>query len=143
MHIRKTDLDLDLLRQPKRRSTYELFYRWVEKQALNESVFLMTDNRPTQRHFQMRYNSHNYCLDKIKVFRNISDDPTAANSVSGNNSLAVDHRFTSLEHAVVDIFIAAHARDFRPCPYSSVSDLVKMLNFLHRWQWCDCPFRGC
>jgi hypothetical protein len=115
MHIRKTDLDLDLLRQPKRRSTYELFYRWVEKQALNESVFLMTDNRPTQRHFQMRYNSHNYCLDKIKVFQNISD------------------ALLSVETA----------RDFRPCPFSSVSDLVKMLNFLHRWQWCDCPFRGC
>mmetsp|Transcript_9311 Transcript_9311/g.13934 ORF Transcript_9311/g.13934 Transcript_9311/m.13934 type:complete len:348 (+) Transcript_9311:2406-3449(+) len=163
MHIRKTDLDLDLQRTPKKLISYDLFYRWVEKQKTTEPIFLMTDNRQTQEHFQIKYNTPFYPIQKILVYSNITDDGIVQNDtmimtdtmqISDRRyrkqqhhrkrlPLAVDHRFTSLEHAIIDILIAAHAWDFRPAPFSSVSDLVKMFNFLHRWQWCGCTFRGC
>ena len=152
MHIRKTDLDIDLSRTPKKLVTYDLFYRWVEKQKHNEPVFLMTDNRQTQIHFQNKYNTLEYPMQKILVYSNISDDrmfeisnqTTAEKQIvfkrgrkqkqqqQQQQPLAIDHRFTSLEHAALDVFIAAHAWDFRTSPFSSVSDLVKMMNFLHR-----------
>ena len=153
MHIRKTDLDIDLSRTPKKLISYDLFYRWVEKQKHNEPVFLMTDNRQTQMHFQNKYNTAEYHMQKILVYSNISDDRLFefGNQTSADKqqvgvkrgrrhkqqqqqqqALAIDHRFTSLEHAALDVFIAAHAWDFRTSPFSSVSDLVKMMNFLHR-----------
>ena len=155
MHIRKTDLDLDLARTPKKLVTYDLFYRWVEKQRHEEPVYLMTDNRQTQLHFQNTYNTAKYPMQKILVYSNITDDPVSSSNSSSavveqlfqgserqrkkikkkqqpQKPLAVDHRFTSLEHAAIDILIAAHAWDFRTSPFSSVSDLVKMMNFLHR-----------
>ena len=153
MHIRKTDLDIDLSRTPKKLISYDLFYRWVEKQKHNEPVFLMTDNRQTQMHFQNKYNTAEYPMQKILVYSNISDDRLFefGNQTSADKqvvvkrgrkykqqqqSLAIDHRFTSLEHAALDVFIAAHAWDFRTSPFSSVSDLVKMMNFLHRLMKC-------
>lgn len=153
MHIRKTDMDLDLARTPKKLVSYDLFYKWVERQKELEPIFLMTDNRDTQQHFQEKYNAPRYPIEKILVYHNISDE-VVQEEVSGEwtpnmilkgrikdessmkkssaKTVAVDHRFTSLEHAVLDVFIAAHAWDFRPAPFSSVSDLVKMMNYLHR-----------
>lgn len=142
MHIRKTDMDLEL--NPRRRSSYDHYYRWVDSRPDGEPVYLMTDNPGTQRHFLDKYGTQ-----KIRVYANISSPDAAANDTSTADGavpvkkLAVDHRFTTLEHAAVDVLIAAHARDFRPAPFSSVSDLVRMMNFLHRWKWCGCTFRGC
>ena len=137
MHIRKTDMDLDIARSnPKRKITYDLFFKWIDKQPVQEPVYLMTDNYNTQKLFQNKYSNN-----KIYVYSNISNPLLLL--LSSLSSLPTDHRFTSLEHTIIDILIAAHARDFRTSPFSSVSDLVKMFNFLHRWQWCGCTFRGC
>lgn len=147
MHIRKTDMDIEL--PEKKRSGYELYYSWVEKQKKDEPIFLITDDPKTQLHFVMKYGP-----DKIKFYKNMTDPSTDARLNSLTNGprahtavdqlpLAVDHRFTTLEHAIVDVMIAAHGWDFRTTPFSSVSDLVKMFNLLHRWRWCGCTVRGC
>lgn len=149
MHIRKTDMDLEL--SAKKRSGYDHYFKWVDTRPVGEPVYLMTDNPGTQRTFLDKYGT-----EKIRVYANISFPEhqvpvnalisaslNVSNSVGVMTKLAVDHRFTTLEHAIVDILVAAHARDFRPAPFSSVSDFVRMMNFLHRWQWCGCAFRGC
>jgi len=153
MHIRKTDMELEL--NSKKRSGDDHYFKWVDKRPLGQPVYLMTDNPDTHRTFVQKYGS-----EKIRIFANISSVeqqipvvPTvlavsATNNASNNvvktaPQLAVDHRFTTLKHAIVDVLIAARARDFRPAPFSSVSDLVRMMNFLHRWKWCGCAFRGC
>ena len=155
MHIRKTDMDLEL--NAKKKSGYDHYYKWVDTRPPEEPVYLMTDNPNTQRHFIEKYGRN-----KIFVYKNISSvesqvpisqlvtaatPSAAAASVSSvppeTKKLAIDHRFTTIEHTIVDILISAHARDFKPAPFSSVSDFERMLNFLHRWKWCGCTFRGC
>lgn len=146
MHIRKTDLEHELT--AKKRSGYQLYYNWIYKQPPQDQVYILTDNPTTQQHFFEMFGG-----DKIIVYANISsptgldvgsylDNITAVSSVLKKN-ITSEFRFTSLQHAVIDIFIAAHAWDFRTTPFSSVSDLVKMMNFLHRWHWCECGFKGC
>jgi hypothetical protein len=185
MHIRKTDLDIEL--PPKRPASMEQYFRWVDRQPIGEPVYLMTDNPKTQRLFLNKYG-----LNKIFVYKNISlnEQENKINSIFYNNNnqlktikpktfvnpnkklknlqnttiilshnnsaylnvsanstitiittkkLALDHRFTTLEHALIDILIAAHAKDFRISAFSS----VKTMNYLHRWKWCNCTFQGC
>lgn len=148
MHIRRTDMDLAL--DHKKRMSYTHYYRWIAALPDTQPVFLMTDNSASQLHFQEKYGA-----DRILVYANISSPntptvPQTASNETGTNStntvpikLAVDHRFTTLEHALVDILIAAHARDFRPALFSSVSELVRTMNFIHRWKWCGCTYQGC
>jgi hypothetical protein len=64
MHIHKTDMDLDLARTPRKLPSYELYYRWVEKQPKYESIYLMTDNAVSQKLFQKKYNTDNYMYNK-------------------------------------------------------------------------------
>ena len=136
MHIRKTDLDLEL--GPKKRSGYGIYYRWVESRPIDEPVFLITDDPKTQNHFIEKYGG-----GKIKTYKIMNLQNNTNPSIEEKLPLAIDHRFTTLDHAIIDIVIAAHGRDFRSSPFSSVSDLVKMFNLLHRWRWCDCTVRGC
>ncbi len=150
MHIRRTDMDLEL--NPKKRSGYDHYFRWVESQPPLEPVYLMTDNPGTQQLFLDKYGT-----SKILVYANISavdgggiegssaplQHSQSTAPASSPKKLAIDHRFTTLEHTIVDVLVAAHARDLRPAPFSSVSDFVRMMNFLHRWKWCGCTFRGC
>lgn len=70
---------------------------------------------------------------------------TNSNSTENlNNSrnakkLTEDHRYTSLEDALIDVLIAAHAKTFKPAMYSSMSDLVKLLSNIGKWDrgWCS------
>lgn len=53
--------------------------------------------------------------------------------------LAEEHRFTTLEHTLIDVIIAAHARDFKPSPFSSLSDVVRMFEHIGKQDrgWCS------
>jgi hypothetical protein len=53
--------------------------------------------------------------------------------------LAQDHRFTTLEHTLIDILIASHSKHFKPAMYSSLSDLVKILGNIGKRErgWCS------
>lgn len=146
MHVRRTDLEYEL--NPKRRSGILFFQRFMERQDPNDRYFLMTDNRQSQIEFFERFGSN-----KILVYRNISSKdeqlPIAVamrspvSTATGgdvlakmNATLPLDHRFTTLEHAVMDVYIAAHAKRFHPTPFSSVSDYVRMVKHLYRDNWC-------
>jgi hypothetical protein len=50
-----------------------------------------------------------------------------------------DHRFTSIEHTLIDVLIAAHAKTFKPGIYSSLSDLVHMFARIGKRDrgWCS------
>ncbi|KAJ1429859.1 hypothetical protein B484DRAFT_56404 [Ochromonadaceae sp. CCMP2298] len=55
------------------------------------------------------------------------------------HSLAEDHRFTTLEHTLIDVIIAAHAQTFKPSSFSSLSDLVRMFEHIGKRErgWCS------
>jgi hypothetical protein len=52
--------------------------------------------------------------------------------------LKEDHRYTSLEDALIDVLIAAHSKTFKPAMYSSMSDLVKLFSSIGKKDkgWC-------
>ena len=47
-------------------------------------------------------------------------------------------RHTSLEHTIIDVIIAAHAKNFHPTSFSSLSDLVSIFSSVGKkqWGWC-------
>ena len=55
------------------------------------------------------------------------------------NALSPDHRYTTLEHTLIDVLIAAHAKTFKAGMYSSLSDLVNMFSRIGKDQrgWCS------
>ena len=61
------------------------------------------------------------------------------NTRRNNKLLTDDHRFTSLEHTLIDVLIAAHSKNFKPGIYSSLSDLVSMFGNIGKKdrQWCQ------
>lgn len=56
-----------------------------------------------------------------------------------HHNLTDDHRYTSTEHTLIDVIIAAHAKNFKPAMFSSLSDLVNMYQKIGRkeWGWCQ------
>lgn len=53
--------------------------------------------------------------------------------------LPEDHRFTTLEHTLIDVLIAAHSREFKPALFSSLSDLVRTYSWIGKKKWGWCP----
>jgi hypothetical protein len=53
--------------------------------------------------------------------------------------LAADHRYTSIEHTLIDVLIAAHSKTFKPGAFSSLSDLVSMFSKIGKKErgWCQ------
>lgn len=53
-------------------------------------------------------------------------------------TLSDDHRFTSLEHTLIDVLIAAHSKSFKPAMFSSLSDLIHLFAQIGKQQrgWC-------
>ncbi|RYG65002.1 hypothetical protein EON64_12830 [archaeon] len=123
-HIRMTDLDQIL--QRKRRFNLNSLRFWIDRLPPDRPVFIMSDNPEAQDELLQAYGQ-----DKILVYAPI---PKAAVNASQMSS---EFRYTSLEHTVMDIFIAAHATQFRPAGFSSISDFVRTLNALHWYEWCS------
>jgi len=57
--------------------------------------------------------------------------------------LPIDYRYTTIEHTLMDVLIASHAKYFHPAGYSSMSDFTKTMRTMHRWDYCDCQYRAC
>ena len=49
------------------------------------------------------------------------------------------HRFTTLEHTLIDVLIAAHSREFKPAFFSSLSELVRTYSWIGKKKWGWCP----
>jgi hypothetical protein len=119
VHVRRTDLDAIL--NHKVRYSMDALHAWIGRRPEQQPIFLLTDNASTQQTLLARYGEKRilvYAVIEVGVGR-----PPKLRS-------------TSLEHAVADIFVAAHAAEFRPASFSSLSDLVKMLKLLHWDTWC-------
>ena len=102
LHIRRTD-HVQLV---KKKSTYtpdSTFYNFVEQYPCH-NIYLATDNALTQEQFVQRYGN------RVKWYQPIKD--------------STNLRQTSLQHAVIDIFIAVHADAFKGTNYSSFSDTI-------------------
>lgn len=149
MHIRKTDLEDRLL--AKRRTAIQKFFDWVESQPPAEPVYLLTDNPETQLLFLRKYG-----IEKIKVFkiftqldlqRPINDTTklVLARKIqnsrnhsynSSSSHLAPSHRYTTLEHTLIDALIASRSRKFRISAFSSLSEYIEFIRRLNRFKWC-------
>ena len=124
MHIRLTDLEdqIKAKRKAHRGLNIEAYMEYVENQ---NKVFLLTDNPDTQKLFMNKYPDKIIVYDRISAKGNGTDKP-------------VDFRYTSLEHTIIDVLVAAHAKKFKPSLYSSLSDLVGHFRDVGSgWKWCE------
>ena len=93
-------------------------------------------------------NRENFRGGKLGQSRNQSDSGHSkhlAATVLGRDrgqkkafTLSDDHRFTSLEHTLIDVLIAAHSKSFKPAMFSSLSDLIHLFSNIGKQQrgWC-------
>lgn len=137
MHIRSTDLDMVM--GERKRTHLPSYYHFVESRPPEEPVFLLTDSPETQQHFLTKYGRN-----KILVYHDI--DPVSkqkplvikSDNYATSGNLTADHRYTTLEHTLIDVLIAAHAKHFKASVFSSLSDLVKMFDLIGKRDrsWC-------
>ena len=142
MHLRTTDLDQVL--GERKRLNLKAFVRFVEGRPHGEKVFVLTDHPDVQRFFLDKFGAQKvifYALipveqQKDRALPSLST-PFQQNS-SSTPPLPPEHRFTSLEHTLIDVLIAAHAKVFKPSPFSSLSELVKMFEHIGKKDrgWC-------
>ena len=153
MHIRLTDLAADMKKKNKHVNV-QSYFEYVDSRPESQSIYLMTDNAETQRMFLDKYGPQKILVhDTISTYLHIFD----ANLVPGSSSMSnitssseindiveqqhglhSDTRHTTLEHTLIDVLIAAHANEFKPAIFSSLSDVVKLFHTIGRneWKWC-------
>lgn len=144
-HLRATDL-ARILAKNRKPVNIGAFQYFVATRPEGESVFMMTDSPEQQRAFL-----HQFGPQKLLVYRMIPDvsqqiavsslareGNAVGSNLTGNHSLPDEHRFTTLEHTLIDVLIAAHAKEFKSAMFSSLSDLVRMYSFIgkKKWGWC-------
>jgi hypothetical protein len=138
MHIRTTDMQRALEQKHRRGANLDAYFQFVESRPARERVFLLTDSPSTQTLFLNKYGP-----DKVLVYSVIANSTDRGTNHSA--SRPTDFRYTSIEHTLIDVLIAGHARDFKGSPFSSLSELVKMLGDIGRRErgWCGRgrPFR--
>lgn len=161
MHLRTTDLDQVL--GERKRLNLKAFVRFVESRPHGEKVFVLTDHPDVQRFFLEKFGAERVIFYALippvstsiavqqqgkshaprdnRALRSLSSSPSL--SLQQNGSVAApllppEHRYTSLEHTLIDVLIAAHAKVFKPSPFSSLSELVKMFEHIGKKDrgWC-------
>ena len=110
IHVRRTDLDNHLLgfrkKKFKDRTSDEDFFKFIEKYK-RYNLYIATDNYNTQKLFISKFN------DRIKYIKIISNIKT--------------RRKTSLEDAVIDLFLCSCSYKFKGTFFSSFSDFIKLM----------------
>lgn len=139
MHIRRTDLWAELFH--KHRTAYTAYFRFVENFPDETKVFLMTDNPMTQQLFVEKYGRKKLLVyDDITTnssIPKIGDRATVGYpKLDENASITTEFRYTSIERTLIDTLIAAHAKDFRRSPASTLSELVMSFQWQNRRRWC-------
>lgn len=110
VHIRRTD---HMKKQVKNNNHYtddEEFINFLDKSDNNKNIYIATDNKITYNKFKKKYQN------RIKI------DYHKTN----NNSL----RKTSLQDAIIDIYICVYSDDFMGSGWSSFSGVIKSLRML-------------
>lgn len=159
MHIRQTDMALAVERKSNGRKKMSIasYIRYVDSRPADEPVFLLTDNPQTQQFFLDKYgpqkilvaSSMNESMNQLPMHVQRSSDiahlllngkPLTDSTLPvGSGSIkAEDHRFTTLENTLLDVLIAAHAKDFKASIFSSLSELVHMFGQVGKRDrgWC-------
>jgi len=109
LHIRRTDLQ-EILEQNEKRKTRIItdnqYIEYINNNNL-KNIYLATDNKKTQEKFK-------------KIFKNrlvIFEDIISEEKI----------RQTTIEHAIIDLFICGCANRFKGSYYSSYSDFIKLI----------------
>jgi hypothetical protein len=150
MHIRLTDLSTHLART-KKAINVQAYHDFVDSRPKDEAVFLLTDNPVTQQAFLDKYGPQKILVYSPIAAQQSSYDPlgvvktggkysnASLSASSGGNGLPEDHRYTSLEHTLIDVLIASHAQTFKGSMYSSLTDLVNLYRQIGKRDrgWCN------
>lgn len=155
-------------RQRFRLQTNDVFFKFVDSFPAHLPVYVASDNAASQEEFVTRYGSKKVLfyekistssLDHqrrhqqlVSTFTGNSTTTTVTSAAikevknnSMNNSLSLadmtmpeSYRYTTLEHTVIDMFIAAHASHYKGTPYSSMSELIATLSYvgIREKNWC-------
>eukprot|EP01038_Epipyxis_sp_PR26KG_P011993 gene11993-16056_t len=140
IHIRMTDFDRQLNKNKK--LNYHHYFRFIESRPSEEKIFLLTDNPTTQELFLSKYKTRILTyepiipIEKQKII--ITNNNNELKGNHHNFTAPEEYRFTSLEHTLIDVLIASHARIFKPSQFSSLSELVKMFEMIGKKDrgWC-------
>lgn len=149
MHIRQTDMALSVERKShgRRKISIHGYMRFVESLPVDEPVFLLTDNPETQQFFLQHYGPKkilvyslmNETINRLPLrVESQKDFPKYKSIHEPANSTVEEHRYTTLDNTLLDVIIAAHARQFKPAIFSSLSDLVSMMGSIGKRDrgWC-------
>jgi len=146
MHLRLTDMTTHLTKR-KKYVNLNSYYDFVESRPAGEPIFLLTDNPESQKLFLDKFGEKRIIVyqriapasEQINLLSNAGVGPSvrftggvtnikqmdvAPSALNPNGTLPGDHRFTTLEHALIDILVAAHSKTFKAAAFSSLSDLV-------------------
>ena len=109
VHIRRTD-HITLAKHNNCYTDDEEFINFIDKSDNNKNIYIATDNEITYNNFKTKYpNRIKFDYHKIN-----------------NNSL----RKTSLQDAIIDIYMCVYSDDFMGSGWSSFSVLIKKLRML-------------
>ena len=109
VHIRRTD-HINLAKKFNCYTSDEEFINFIDKTDNNKNIYIATDNEITYNKFKTKYKN------RIKFNYHKTN----------NNSL----RKTSLQDAIIDIYMCVYSNDFMGTKYSSFSNLIKELRML-------------
>lgn len=143
MHLRLTDLD-KIMGERKRLNIHS-YFQFVESRPKEEPVYVLTDNPETQALLLSKYGPEKILfyekiapLEKQQKLYISSTNSSADILRDATDTLPSEHRFTNLEHTLIDVLIAAHAKEFKGSGYSSLTELVNMFDYIgkHDRGWC-------
>ena len=106
LHVRRTDHVEFVKGQIGGGTTDEDFFNYIDSFDPTLPIFLATDNEQTQHIFMKRY------PDRIIVNKKIKGDTQTIT------------RITTLDDAIIDIYVCSQAMYFKPSKYSSFSELI-------------------
>ena len=108
IHVRRTD-HISLASKHNKYTSDIDFDNFIKKYS-DKKIFLSTDNDKTQEFYKNKY------PDRILIYEDIKKN---------NKNL----RKTSIENAVIDIFIASKSKFFKPSGFSSFSEVILSLRY--------------
>ena len=107
-HVRRTDICRIQQKYNKVAPTDQDFFDFIEDNS-SSKVFIATDNKDTQSTFE----------------RVLGDRAVFSAILSSNGSRRWPKRTTSVEHAVIDLFLCIHAENFMGTTCSSFSGFIE------------------
>lgn len=126
LHVRRTD-HLRFAQNFKAGPTSDdEFFHFIDKYPSSTKIYLATDNASTQEIFRHRYGQ------RIMVYQPIEADNDPNRPLSTKETGRAKHRRTTLDHAIIDLYLLASCRAFKGSRFSSFSELAQTLGHCAR-----------